>query len=186
MIVFACLLVSASATSSGYYYNSQQPYARYQQPIQPVAATAPLVKAAPAAAVALVAPVATGFSLETLMSLIPSAGLNLSKASASLDTLMKGLPAALANIDPAVKADFGKVNVIIAEVCNKMVSEATPQTYSYYNPEGIRVTCDLINKTANEIVLILNDPSITQSYTEKLQKLTASLQDQADVYSSIF
>jgi len=38
--------------------------------------------------------------------------------------LIKGLLAALANMDPAVKADFGKVNIIISEVCNKMVAEA--------------------------------------------------------------
>ena len=119
------------------------------------------------------------------MSLIPSGASNLAKASGSLDNLMKGLPAALANMDPAVKADFGKVNVIIAEVCNKMVA-ARPDTYSYYTPEGIKVTCDFINKTANDIYEGLSDPAIIQSYTDKLQKLTKSLQDQAEIYSVLF
>jgi len=209
-IVLSCVLVVAAASPYGYqngYQSSRYPsyqqqyqpsYQRSYQPSyqpsyqSPYQYSAPVAPAAPVRLVqtAPVAPVAAtgfaGFGLETLLSLIPSAGSSLSKASGSLDNLMKGLPAALANMDPAVKEDFRKVNVIIAEVCSKMVDEAKPETYSYYTPAGIKVTCDFINKTANDIYLGLNDPAIIQSYTDKLQKFTKSLQDQADVYSSIF
>lgn len=178
------------------------------QPIAPVAA--PVVKAAP-----VVVPAASDFglgslsqlagtdfsslssslsslanmdfsSLSALKSMLPDPVTSLAKASKSLDDLSRGLPTALANIDPAVKADVGKVNVIIAEVCDKMLAEATPSEFSYYSPEGIKASCDFITKTANDILLGLDDPSIIQSYVDKVQKLTRSLQAQAAIYSSLF
>ena len=197
----------AAASPQGYYQYAHSPYPSYYQQYEPSKiverssqyapapqyhhaapvvsyAPAPAVSYAPAAPVA--APAAPGFNLETLKSLIPSGGNNLAKASDSLDNLMKGLPAALKNMDPAVKADFRKVNALIADVCNKMVNEAKPESYSYYTPEGIKVTCDFINKTANDIVLGLDDPAIIQSYVDKLKQYTNALNDQSEVYSILF
>ena len=205
-------MVVASASPKSYYYNSrfpqyqQQP--RYQQqpqygypapqqavyqPVAPVAA--PLVKAAPVAL-----PVASDFglgslsslasmdfsSLSSLMALLPQAGTSLAKASKSLDDLTLGLPAVLANMSPETKADVGKINVIIAEVCNRIEAEATPSGFSYYSKGGIKSTCDFINKISNDILLSLDDPSIVQSYVDKVQKLTRSLQAQASIYSNLF
>ena len=162
----------AAASPQGFYQSGYQ-----YQPSTVVARSASYAPAAPAA---------PGFNLETLFSLIPTGGKNLAKASESLDNLMIGLPAALKNMDPAVKADFRKVNALIADVCNKMVYEAKPESYSYYTPEGIKVTCDFINKTANDIVLGLDDPAIIQSYVNKLKQYTNALNAQSEVYSILF
>lgn len=125
-------------------------------------------------------------SLTALKSMLPNPVTSLAKASKKLDDLSRGLPSALANIDPAVKADVAKVNVIIAEVCDKMLAEATPSEFTYYSPEGIKASCDFITATANDILQGLDDPSIIQSYVDKVQKLTRSLQAQAAIYSSLF
>jgi len=196
-IVLSCLLVSASASPYGYYYNNQYP--QYQKQVyQP--SYKPLYKTAQAAAP--VAPVAatgfdleslvnlanqatTGFNLDSLTNLIPMGSTNLAKASASLNNLMKGLPAALANMDPAMKADIGKVNWLIADVCNKIVAEARPAdaTFSYYSTTGLSAACERINTVTQEVARIFEDPSVTQTYVDKLQKMTGALQAQADVYS---
>ena len=120
------------------------------------------------------------------MKMLPDPGTSLAKASASLDDLAKGLPTALSNLDPSVKADIGKVNIIISEVCDKMMATAKPSTFSYYSPEGIKASCDFINKTAADLLLGLDDPSIIQSYIDKVQKMTRSLQAQYNIYSSLF
>jgi hypothetical protein len=212
-VALSCLLVVASASADSYYYNSAYPKYQRKYGYKPVAApvAAPAVKAVQVAE-KVADPVASEFgfgdlsslsslgalagidfsslgSLTSLMSFLPSAKsalAGLDKASDSLDNLSRGLPSALAQLDPAVKADIAKVNVIIAEVCNKIMAEATPSTFSYYSPEGIKATCNVINKTANDIVLGLDDPSIIQSYVDKVQGLTRSLQAQAAIYSNFF
>ena len=197
----ACGLVVVSASPQGYHYDSrhqghpsyqtqhptyQQPQASYHYaaPVAPAAPTyytparpaysAPYVQAVPVAA--------PNFDLDALLRFIqpfmPSAKQSLGKATNSLDKLMIGLPAALKHMDPALKADFGKVNVVIAEVCDKMVAEAKPYAQSYYTPEGIRTTCDFINKTANDILLGMDDPAIVQYYTNKLKEATTALQNE--------
>merc|ERR1711981_46553 len=104
--------------------------------------------------------------LPQLKELLPeNPGTSLAKASATLDELSAQLPQALANVDPEIKADFGKVNVIIADVCNKILEVATPSTFSYYTPAGIKATCEMINKTANMVSQGLEDPSVFQGYT---------------------
>ena len=166
-------------TSSDYYYAPVAPVA----PVRP-AYSSPLVQPVSVAATSF------DFNLERFLSFIqpflPSAGQSLGKATGALDNLMIGLPAALKNMrDRAVKANFGKVNLIIAEECNKMVAEARPYAESYYTPEGIRVTCDFINKKANDIFLSLDEPTIIQYYTNKLKDATASLIGyQANTYQS--
>lgn len=131
-------------------------------------------------------------SLTSLKAFLPSismdqAGTYLAKASKKLDDLNNGLPSVLANIDPAIKHDIGKVNVIIAEVCNKITAEASsPSTLSYYSPEGIQASCRAINNFANQLVLGLDDPSIVQSYVAKVQNLTKMLQAQAKIYNNFF
>jgi len=185
-VALSCLLVVASASANSYYYNSAFPRYGYQ-PAAPVAA--PIRQVAAPAAVA--APVTGDFgfgdlsSLSSLMSFLPSpkaGAAALDKASKSLDNLSRGLPTALANLDPSIKADIEKVNVIIAEVCTKMMAEATPSEFSYYSPEGITASCRVINKFANDILLSLDDPSIIQSYVDKLQNMSRSLQALAAIY----
>ena len=190
-------------TSSDYYSAPAAPVAPVRPaysvpsvvPVRPAYSAPSVAPVRPAYSSPLVQPVSVAatsfdFNLERFLSFVqpflPSAGQSLGKATGALDNLMIGLPAALKNMrDRAVKANFGKVNLIIAEECNKMVAEARPYAESYYTPEGIRVTCDFINKKANDIFLSLDEPTIIQYYTNKLKDATASLIGyQANTYQS--
>jgi hypothetical protein len=156
----ACFLVVASATPYDYFNKQASITARSEN--EP-----------------------TEFGMETLISYIPMGGAALSKATSTLDLLMKGFPAVLKNISPSFKSDIRKVNGIVADVCNKIMSEARPSTYSYYSSGGMKATCDSINKIAQEISQGLDDPAITQSYVDKLKGASKMIQDQVDVYSTL-
>jgi len=138
--------------------------------------SAPLVQAAPATAV----------NAFDLTSLIAMGGEALSKSTDSFNSLMKGLPTALQNIDPSIKSDVGKVNAIIAQVCSQIVetgSGSEPSTFSYFSAEGLKSTCDYINKVANQIEAGLEDPGVTQYYVDAINKPVKALQEQAKIYS---
>ena len=117
-----------------------------------------------------------GFSMESLMQLIPEGGAALAKATDTLNGVTPYLPTLLANVPPTVKNDIAGVNRIIAEVCNKLVNEVRPQTWTYYSNEGIQASCRYINEKANEVLLAFDDPSIVQNYVNKLNGLSNSLQ----------
>jgi len=215
-IAVACVLAVASASPQWGQYpqwgqQAAAPVQRWGQaaaaPVQAWGqpAAAPLVKAP--AAVVPAAPsnfdfgAVSGFDMSTLLSLITplqsllpqlkallpeNPGSSLAKASATLDELSAQLPQALANVDPEIKADFGKVNVIIAEVCNKMLEVASPSEFSYYTPAGINAACEMITKTANVVTEGLNDPAVFQGYTNKLQDFTRKLQSFQGAFPSVF
>jgi hypothetical protein len=125
--------------------------------------------------------------LPQLMELLPeNPGASLAKASATLDELSAQLPTALANIDPETKSDFAKVNVIIAEVCNKMLEIASPSEFSYYTPAGITAACEMITKTANVVTRGLDDPAVFQGYSNKLREFTKKLQAFQGAFPSVF
>ena len=129
----------------------------------------------------------TGFGMETLMNFIPMGSSALTQATSSLDLLMKGFPAVLKSIDPSIKADIKRVNSVIASVCDKIVSEASgsESTFSYYSSEGMKATCDSINKVSQGISQGLDDPAVTLQYVDKLKQSVKSVQDQVDVFSSL-
>lgn len=118
-------------------------------------------------------------------SLIGMGGSALSKASKSLNEMMKGLQVALKNIDPSVKSDVGKVNNIVDHVCNKIVETGSESpTFTYYSPEGLKVTCDYINRVAKVLVDGLENPEVTQYYVDKLNAPTKALLEQVEIYSA--
>ena len=114
--------------------------------------------------------------MQALMQLIPEGRAALSKATDTLNRITPYLPTALANVPPTVKNDIADVNRIIAEVCNKLVNEVRPQTWTYYSNEGIKATCRYVNEKANEVLLAFDDPSIVQNYVNQLNGLSNSLQ----------
>ena len=115
------------------------------------------------------APALTPEDSATLKTLADLGSPALIKAAASLNKLMKGLPAALQGMDPAMKQDFGKVNAVIADVCANLVADpAAPSGYLRATKGDLISTCDYINKVANDIVLGFDNPSITQGYVDKL------------------
>jgi hypothetical protein len=118
-------------------------------------------------------------------SLIGMGGSALSKASDSLNEMMKGLQGALNNINPSLKSDVGKVNKIVDDVCNKIVEYGSESpTFTYYSPEGLKVTCDYINRVAKVIVDGLENPEVTQYYVDKLNAPTKALLEQVEIYSA--
>ena len=150
-------------------------------PVAPVAPAAPVAPVAPAASsglgmLSLMKMFSNGFSMESLMQLIPEGGAALAKATDTLNGVTPYLPTLLANVPPTVKNDIAGVNRIIAEVCNKLVNEVRPQTWTYYSNEGIQASCRYINEKANEVLLAFDDPSIVQNYVNKLNGLSNSLQ----------
>ena len=117
--------------------------------------------------------------MEALMQLIPEGSAALKKATDTLNGITPYLPTALANVPPTVKNDIYDVNRIIAEVCNKLVEEVRPQTWTYYSNEGIHATCRYINEKANEVLMAFDDPYIVQNYVNQLNGLSNSLQKMA-------
>lgn len=171
-VAFSCLLVAV--TASPQYY--QRPaYTAYGAP----ASYAPYGAASPYATVVAPSPVPTAVLSPEFTALLKSfaklGAPQLAKATDMLPLLMKGLPAAVANMDPAQKADIGKVNTIITEVCSSVLSKAQPTISSNYTPQDLKATCDYISKVANDITAGLDNPAIIQSYVDKLKIATDSL-----------
>ena len=88
-----------------------------------------------------------------------------------LNKLMKNLSLAVKNLDPSMKSDIRKVNNIIEETCNEIAGMIVePSTFTYFSPEGIKITCNFINKFSSDISATLDNPSIVfESYVEKLK-----------------
>jgi len=163
-VALSCLLVAVAASPQ--YYSVNRPY-------RAPAAYAPYGAAYPYANVVAPAPVPTAIlspqSSAMLKSLAKLGGPQLSQASAMLQTLMKGLPAALANTDPALKADIAKTNNIVAQVCDSIIAQAQPTYSANYNPQDLKATCDYISKVASDITAGLDNPEIIQSYVDQLK-----------------
>jgi len=176
-VAFSCLLVAVAAAPQYLYSQNQRPYGA-------LASYAPYGAASPYAAVVAPSPVPAAVlspeSTSMLKGLAQLGAPQLTKATDMLQLLMQGLPAALSNMDPAQKADIAKVNGIITEVCNSVLSKAQPTYYNAnYNPQDLKATCDYINKVASDVTAGLDNPAIVQSYVDKLKIATNSLLTEA-------
>ena len=84
-------------------------------------------------------------------------------------------------MDPALKDDIAKVDVIIGKVCDEIMFEATPKLrkIEYFTPEAIKATCEYARKVSADIVAGLDNPSIIAKYVAELnggiQKLNGAL-----------
>ena len=178
--------MGAIASPQNFYYQQQQHPNFYgaSSPYTAVGAISPYANAVvPAVAVAPVPSTVTLAPEHAAMfkQLAKTGSPYLVKASEMLQTLMKGLPTALSQMEPATRSDMGKVNQIIAEVCSNILSQSQPSTNSYYKvnayykAEDLKTTCDYINKVGNDILAGMDNPSIIQSYVDQLQAATNSL-----------
>jgi len=171
-VAFSCLLVAVAASPQ--YYSANRAYGA-------PAAYAPYRAASPYGNV--VAPVPTAVlspqSSAMLKSLAKLGAPQLAQASDMLQTLMKGLPAALANTDPAMKADIAKTNNIVTQVCDSILAQAQPTYSANYNPQDLKATCDYISKVASDITAGLDNPAIIQSYVDQLKIASDALTAEA-------
>ena len=104
------------------------------------------------------------------------------QASHTLNSqLLPQLPSTLRSMDPALKDDIAKVDVIIGKVCDEIMFEATPKLrkIEYFTPEAIKATCEYARKVSADIVAGLDNPSIIAKYVAELnggiQKLNGAL-----------
>ena len=193
-ISIACLLVLADvATSSQYYY---QPAAynpagqnwgyqyKYPTPVasSPVVESARLVQpyTAPASYVSKPSTSYTssnnglltsfaGFDFNSIAQYINDPYYALEKSQGLLEDLNNGLPDALAKMDPSIKNDIKQVNQIVLEICDKAVANSNAaSTTSYYTPEGMRATCEFLNKHIPTVSRGLDDPAIITDLIQKL------------------
>lgn len=167
LTILCFVLAAASASPNSYYYNSQFP-----------TGTSQTMRFARSGYVGFgsVAPALTSEDTASLKTLADLGSPALIRASASLNELMKGLPALLKNMDPAIKQDVAKVGVVIAEVCAKLVADPeAPSGYLKITKGSLKTTCDYINKVANDVVLGFGDPTIIQGYVNELNTAVIGL-----------
>lgn len=172
----ACLLVAASATPYSYYYKSSgQPYTyqQYKYPTQAPYQAAPAVK--PYVPATSYSQGATGWDWSSLADFskigqyINDPYYALEKSQSLLEDLNKGLPDALAKMDPAIKDDIKQVNNLVLDICNKAVANARPTTAtSYYSPEGIKSTCAFLQKHVPTVSRGMDDPAVITNLISKL------------------
>jgi len=173
-VAFSCLLVAVAASPQ--YYSANRAYGA-------PAAYAPYGAASPYGYAVAPSPVPTAVlspqSSAMLKSLAKLGAPQLAQASDMLQTLMKGLPAALANTDPAMKADIAKTNNIVTQVCDSILAQAQPTYSANYNPQDLKATCDYISKVASDITAGLDNPAIIQSYVDQLKIASDALTAEA-------
>jgi hypothetical protein len=168
-IAFSCILIAVTAAPQ---WAQRQVYSGAPGPYSPYGAVSPYGNVA----AVLSPPIALSPENSAQLKGLARAGApQLVKATDMLQLLMKGLPAALQNMDPALKADFAKVNNVITDVCSKILTQAQPTVYSSYNPQDLKTTCDYINKVSSDVTAGLDNPAIVQSYVDQLKIATNAL-----------
>ena len=103
------------------------------------------------------------------------------QAATTLNSLVPQIPAALQSLDPDLKDDIAKVDVIIGKVCDEIIFEATPKyrANQYFTPDTMKAACDYARKVSADIVDSLDKPYVLYQYihqmNEGVQKLNTAL-----------
>ena len=116
-------------------------------------------------------------SLNSIMHYVNNPNDALAKATDALDDLNKGLPDALARMDPSIKADIKKVNEIILDICDRAVSGASGPSSG-----SIKATCDFINDSVPQVSRGLDDPSVITNLIEELKQVSTLSEDFSDIF----
>ena len=122
-------------------------------------------------------------NMNSISKFIEDPYLVLEKLQPLLEDLNEALPKAIANMNPAIKSDIKKVNLLVLDICDRAIAdEKAPTNKSDDSKNSFNSVCAFLHKHLPDVSRGLDDPAIITDLVEKVTNLSKFTKQVDDLF----